>query len=147
VAKAADLGRCVRASPREGAGGRCRCRQLSGFARREWAAGATASVRRPADRKRWRTNRAGSLGSASGMRSWTGARAATAHLIGGPMEREEMKRLYLEHREVQEARDLDAVVATFDDDCFLENVALGTRAFGREAVRKSYEVVTVGFAD
>jgi SAM-dependent methyltransferase len=45
-----------------------------------------------------------------------------------------MKRLYLKHRVVEEARDLDAVVATFDDECFLQNVALGTRASGREAV-------------
>ena len=50
------------------------------------------------------------------------------------MEPSDMKRLYLEHREVEEARDLDSVVATFDDDCFLENVALSTRAAGREAV-------------
>ena len=46
----------------------------------------------------------------------------TARGRGGDMEREEMKRLYLEHREVEEARDLDAVVATFDDDCFLETL-------------------------
>src|SRR5215472_6645076 len=63
------------------------------------------------------------------------------------MERAEMKRLYLEHREVEEARDLDAVVATFDDDCFLENVALGTRASGRPAVRRSYEALFATFPD
>lgn len=63
------------------------------------------------------------------------------------MERAEMKRLYLEHREVEEARNLDAVVATFDDDCFLENVALGTRASGRAAVRKSYEALFKSFPD
>ena len=63
------------------------------------------------------------------------------------MERGEMKRLYLEHREVEEARDLDAVVATFDDDCFLENVALGTRATGRDAVRRSYEALFAAFPD
>ena len=63
------------------------------------------------------------------------------------MDRDEMKRLYLEHREVEEARDLDSVVATFDDDCFLENVALGTRATGREAVRRSYESLFATFPD
>jgi hypothetical protein len=63
------------------------------------------------------------------------------------MEPSEMKRLYLEHRAVEEARDLDAVVATFDDDCFLENVALGSRASGREAVRGSYEALFVTFPD
>ncbi len=63
------------------------------------------------------------------------------------MEASHMKRLYLEHREVEEARDLDSVVATYDDDCFLENVALGTRADGREAVRKSYEALFATFPD
>ena len=58
-----------------------------------------------------------------------------------------MKRLYLEHRRVEEARDLDGVVATFDDDCFLENVALGTRATGRDAVRRSYEALFATFPD
>ena len=63
------------------------------------------------------------------------------------MERVEMKRLYLEHRMVEEARDLDSVVATFDDDCFLENVALATRATGRDAVRRSYEALFATFPD
>ena len=63
------------------------------------------------------------------------------------MEPTEMKRLYLEHREVEEARDLDAVVATFDDDCFLENIALGSRANAREAVRPSYEALFRAFPD
>lgn len=63
------------------------------------------------------------------------------------MDRVEMKRLYLEHREVEAARDLDAVVATFDDDCFLENVALRLRASGRGAVRRSYEALFTAFPD
>lgn len=61
------------------------------------------------------------------------------------MESSDMKRLYLEHREVEEARDLDAVVATFDEDCFLENVALSTRAAGREEVRKAYQALFATF--
>lgn len=63
------------------------------------------------------------------------------------MESSDMKRLYLEHRQVEEARDLDAVVATFDDDCFLENVALSTRASGRSEVRKSYQALFATFPD
>jgi steroid delta-isomerase-like uncharacterized protein len=63
------------------------------------------------------------------------------------MTPEEMKKAYDEHREVEEARDLDAVVATFADDCFLENVVLGTRAEGREAVHKSYEALFTAFPD
>jgi len=59
----------------------------------------------------------------------------------------EMKRAYDVRREVEEARDLDAVVATFSDDCFLENVALGTRAKGRLAVRAAYEALFTAFPD
>jgi len=66
---------------------------------------------------------------------------------GAGVEPQEMKRLYLEHREVEEARDLDAVVATFDEDCFLENVALGSRAQGRAEVRRSYEALFTAFPD
>lgn len=57
------------------------------------------------------------------------------------MERAEMRQLFLQHRKLEEARDLDAVVATFDDDCFLENVVLGSRASGRESVRKFYDAL------
>jgi hypothetical protein len=63
------------------------------------------------------------------------------------MTPEEMKKAYDEHREVEEARDLDAVVDTFADDCFLENVALGTRSEGRAAVRRSYEALFGAFSD
>jgi hypothetical protein len=58
-----------------------------------------------------------------------------------------MKRLYTEHREVEEARDRDTVVATFDDDCFLENVLSYKSATGREAVRKPYEALFTTFPD
>jgi steroid delta-isomerase-like uncharacterized protein len=63
------------------------------------------------------------------------------------MTPEEMKRAYDEHREVEEARDLDAVVNTFAEDCFLENVALGLRSEGRGAVRRSYEALFRAFPD
>jgi hypothetical protein len=38
-------------------------------------------------------------------------------------------------------------VATFDEDCFLKNVALGTCASGREADRRSYEALFGAFPD
>ena len=63
------------------------------------------------------------------------------------MDPQEMKRVYLEHREVEEARDLDAVVATFDDECFLENVAIASRAEGPAEVRRSYEALFTAFPD
>jgi len=37
--------------------------------------------------------------------------------------------------------------AAFDDDCFIENVALGTRATGRDAVRRAYEALFATFPD
>jgi steroid delta-isomerase-like uncharacterized protein len=63
------------------------------------------------------------------------------------MNPQEMKRLYLEHREVEEARDLDAVVATFDEECFLENVSLASRAEGPAEVRRAYEALFTAFPD
>ena len=63
------------------------------------------------------------------------------------MTPDQMKQLYLEHRALEEARDLDAVVDTFDTDCFLENVALGTRAEGRNGVRQGYESLFRAFPD
>jgi steroid delta-isomerase-like uncharacterized protein len=63
------------------------------------------------------------------------------------MTPEEMKVAYDAHREVEEARDLDAVVDTFADDCFLENVALGIRSEGKAAVRRSYEALFGAFPD
>ena len=54
------------------------------------------------------------------------------------MEREEMLRLFEDHREAEAARDIDAILETFVDDCFLETVPLGLRSEGRDAVRLSY---------
>jgi steroid delta-isomerase-like uncharacterized protein len=50
-----------------------------------------------------------------------------------------MKRLFEQHRDAEAARDYDAILDTFVDDCFLETVALGLRSEGRAAVRAAYE--------
>jgi len=55
------------------------------------------------------------------------------------METNEMLRLFEAHREAEAARDIDAILETFADECFLETVALGIRSEGREAVRAAYE--------
>jgi steroid delta-isomerase-like uncharacterized protein len=55
------------------------------------------------------------------------------------MNRDEMLRLFEAHREAEAARDVDAILATFVEDCFLETMALGLRAEGREAVRAAYQ--------
>jgi steroid delta-isomerase-like uncharacterized protein len=55
------------------------------------------------------------------------------------MNRDEMLRLFEAHREAEAARDVDAILATFVDDCFLETMALGLRAEGTAAVKAAYE--------
>jgi steroid delta-isomerase-like uncharacterized protein len=63
------------------------------------------------------------------------------------MTPEEMRRAFDVHREAEIRRDLPAVVQTFDDDCFLENVAVGTRAEGKDAVLAAYTALFTTFPD
>jgi len=55
------------------------------------------------------------------------------------MSTEEMRRLFERHRDAEAARDYDAILATFVEDCFLETHPLGLRSEGRTAVRTAYE--------
>jgi ketosteroid isomerase-like protein len=55
------------------------------------------------------------------------------------MDRTEMVRLFEAHREAEAARDIDAILETFIEDCFLETMPLGLRSEGRDAVRTAYE--------
>jgi steroid delta-isomerase-like uncharacterized protein len=55
------------------------------------------------------------------------------------MNRDEMLHLFEAHREAEAARDVDAILATFVEDCFLETIALGTRAEGRDNVKAAYQ--------
>jgi steroid delta-isomerase-like uncharacterized protein len=55
------------------------------------------------------------------------------------MDKDEMLRLFEAHREAEAARDIDAILETFVEDCFLETVPVGLRSEGREAVKASYE--------
>jgi steroid delta-isomerase-like uncharacterized protein len=55
------------------------------------------------------------------------------------VDRDEMIRLFEAHRKAEAARDIDAILETFAEDCFLETVALGLRSEGRVAVRAAYE--------
>jgi steroid delta-isomerase-like uncharacterized protein len=50
-----------------------------------------------------------------------------------------MIRLFEAHRDAEAARDIDAILDTFVEDCFLETMALGLRSEGRDAVRSAYE--------
>ena len=63
------------------------------------------------------------------------------------MTSKEMQRLFETHREAEAARDLDAILETFVEDCFLETVALGLRSEGRPAARAAYEGYFTAFPD
>ncbi len=63
------------------------------------------------------------------------------------MNRDEMLRLFEAHREAEAARDYDAILATFVEDCFLETVPLGLRAEGRDAARAAYQGYFTAFPD
>jgi len=63
------------------------------------------------------------------------------------MNRDEMKRLFQRHRDAEAARDFDAILATFVEDCFLETVPLGLRSEGRAAARAAYEGYFTAFPD
>ncbi|MEU1506095.1 ester cyclase [Kitasatospora sp. NPDC005748] len=63
------------------------------------------------------------------------------------MQRDEMLRLFEVHREAERARDFDAVLATFTDDCFFETVALGRRVEGKAATRAAYAAFFTAFPD
>jgi steroid delta-isomerase-like uncharacterized protein len=51
-----------------------------------------------------------------------------------------MLRLFETHREAEAARDIDAILETFAEECFLETMALGLRSEGKAAVRAAYEM-------
>jgi steroid delta-isomerase-like uncharacterized protein len=63
------------------------------------------------------------------------------------MSPEEMQRLFERHRDAEAARDYDAILATFVEDCFLETHPLGLRSEGRAAARAAYEGYFTAFPD
>ena len=58
-----------------------------------------------------------------------------------------MQRLFERHRDAESARDFDAILATFVEDCFLDTVPLGLRSEGRAAARAAYEGYFSAFPD
>lgn len=63
------------------------------------------------------------------------------------MDREEMLHLFEAHRTAEAARDLDGILATFAEDCFLETVPLGLRSEGKDAAKAAYEGYFTAFPD
>jgi steroid delta-isomerase-like uncharacterized protein len=63
------------------------------------------------------------------------------------MNQEEMQRLFERHRDAEAARDIDAILDTFVEGCFLETVPLGLRGEGKAAARAAYEGYFTAFPD
>jgi steroid delta-isomerase-like uncharacterized protein len=63
------------------------------------------------------------------------------------MSPEEMQRLFERHRDAEAARDYDAILATFVENCFLETHPLALRSEGRAATRTAYEGYFTAFPD
>jgi predicted ester cyclase len=59
----------------------------------------------------------------------------------------EMKALHDEHLAAESRQDLDAVMATYHDDCYHESKAAGLRFVGKPAVRLQYERLYAAFTD
>jgi steroid delta-isomerase-like uncharacterized protein len=63
------------------------------------------------------------------------------------MNRDQMLQLFEAHRAAEAARDFDAILDTFVEDCFLETVPLGLRSKGKAAARAAYEGYFTAFPD
>jgi steroid delta-isomerase-like uncharacterized protein len=58
-----------------------------------------------------------------------------------------MARSFEAHREAEANRDIEGILATFVDEPFLENVPLGLRSEGRDAVKAAYQGFFTAFPD
>jgi steroid delta-isomerase-like uncharacterized protein len=63
------------------------------------------------------------------------------------MRPEEMQRLFERHRDAEAARDIDEILDTFVEDCFLDTHPLELHSRGRAAVRTAYEGYFTAFPD
>jgi predicted ester cyclase len=63
------------------------------------------------------------------------------------MDRSTMERIFRQHRDAEAARDLDSILETFIEDCFLLTTPLGLRSEGGSAVRAAYEGYFSAFPD
>src|ERR671933_531965 len=63
------------------------------------------------------------------------------------MNPDQMKSLFEAHIAAVNAHDIDRVMATFHDDCFVEDLAFGLRIEGRDKVALYYERLFSMFRD
>jgi hypothetical protein len=63
------------------------------------------------------------------------------------MEQERMRSLYEDHMAAVNGRDLEALMAGFHPECYLEDLAFGLRLEGKDAVGRYYERLFDMFRD
>jgi steroid delta-isomerase-like uncharacterized protein len=63
------------------------------------------------------------------------------------MTPDELRAAYETHLDAVNAHDLDAVMRTFHDDCYVEDLAFGLRVGGKQAVERYYEQLFHMFHD
>jgi steroid delta-isomerase-like uncharacterized protein len=63
------------------------------------------------------------------------------------MGSDQMHDLFERHRQAELARDFDAILDTFVEDCYLDTPPLGLRSEGRAAARRAYEGYFTAFPD
>jgi steroid delta-isomerase-like uncharacterized protein len=66
---------------------------------------------------------------------------------GGAMDPAQMEQLFRTHRDAERERDVDGIMKTFTEDCYLETIALGRRSEGQAAARAAYVAFFTAFPD
>ena len=63
------------------------------------------------------------------------------------MDPAQMEQLFRTHRDAERERDVDGIMQTFTEDCYLETIALGSRSEGQAATRAAYVAYFTAFPD
>lgn len=63
------------------------------------------------------------------------------------MTPEDMRRVYDEHIAAENRCDVDAVMATFDDECHIDNVPFAARVEGQRRIATAYRLLFAAFPD
>jgi steroid delta-isomerase-like uncharacterized protein len=66
---------------------------------------------------------------------------------GRTMDPAQKERLFRTHRDAEKRRDIDGIINTFTENCYLETIALGSRSEGRTAARAAYVAYFTAFPD
>ena len=63
------------------------------------------------------------------------------------MDATQMEHLFRRHRDAERRRDVDGIMSTFTENCYLETIPLGSRSEGQAAARVAYVAYFTAFPD